>query len=79
MINWMWIAKFICIAVFLSVLFYFAPRAHDRLWAKRPPFQDRWQYFWWTSVGWMAEPEMPALLLWFLVMMAALGIIFWLG
>jgi len=71
------IAKLISIAFFLAILFYFLPRAHDRLRAKGQSYANRpWQFrMWWTTFGWSADPEAVVALLWFALLGVALGLV----
>jgi hypothetical protein len=53
------------LVAFLAILFYFMPRATDRLHAKYPRSSNFWTKFWWSSVGYVGEPETITALIWF--------------
>jgi hypothetical protein len=57
MINLKALALFISLTVFLSILFYFLPRAMNRMHAKYPKNADRWTKIWWSSIGSFGESE----------------------
>jgi hypothetical protein len=67
------IAVGISLAAFLSILFYFMPRAMDRLLAKSPPSRPLLTSLWWHKLGWLAEPEAIVVLFWFAMLFGSLA------
>jgi hypothetical protein len=70
-------ALWISLGVFLSILFYFEPKAMDRLRAKAPPSRQRTgAWLWWHTYGWVVEPEAIVALFWFAMLFVSLGAVF---